>query len=269
VSTIKLYSPKDVMDDVEEFFSSGNHWAYKYGDPTPSCNPDSPYHRKQIEVIFENRYSHWDVNNAVDKFVSRGFLKLVTFGRAHFVFRSGIRYYIRKVKRRHEIIETYSQSTITAALGKWGEKLVEYMFRLNRFEIVGRNTNEFQGKKWTKTNEDLDFIVGRDYIAYGVEVKNTLPYMEADEFLSKLEMCKFLGLVPLWILRNAPEVQFNTMKANSGFILFFKSQMYPYGQEPLVKEIWSKMRLPVAVRAEMPQKNVNSLMWFHDSILSP
>jgi len=45
--------------------------------------------------------------------------------------------------------------------------------------------------------------------------------------------------------------------------------MYPYGQEPLVKEIWSKMRLPVAVRAEMPQKNVNSLMWFHDSIISP
>ena len=58
------------------------------------------------------------------------------------------------------------------------------------------------------------------------------------------------------------------MKANQGLILASKVQMYPYGQEPLTKRIWNKMRLPVGVRAEMPQKVVNTLISFHDSLIS-
>lgn len=264
----KTYTPDEVKRDVKQFFTDSNHWAYQYGDPTPECNPNSPYHRKQIEVIFENKYDHWDVNNIVDKLIEEGFLRLEKTKFANFVFRSDIRYYTREVKRRCKIIERYGSPTITKAIGKWCEKLVEYMFRLNGFEILEREENKFQDKSWTKTRHNLDFIVGRDCIAYGVEVKNTLPYMEIDEFSNKLEMCKYLELVPLWILRNAPEVQFNTMKANSGFILPFKSQIYPYGQEPLTKEIWTKMRLPVTVKAEMPQKTANSLNWLHKKIIS-
>lgn len=86
--------------------------------------------------------------------------------------------------------------------------------------------------------------------------------------MNKLEMCKYLDITPLWILRNAPEVQFNTMKANSGLILKFKAQIYPYGQEPLAGEIWQNMRLPVTVKAEMPQKVVNSLLNFHNRVIS-
>lgn len=268
VSRGKTYTPDEVRRDVKQFFTNSNHWAYQYGDPTPDCNPNSPYHRKQIEVIFENKYEHWDVNTAVDKLIEEGFLRLVETNVANFAVRSDIRYYTREVKRRCKIIEKYANPTITRANGKWCEKLVEYMFRLNGFEIIEKEENKFQSKKWTKTNENLDFIVGKDYIPYGVEVKNTLSYMEIDEFSNKLEICKHLGLVPLWILRNAPEVQFNAMKANSGFILPFKSQIYPYSQEPLTKEIWDKMRLPVTVRAEMPQKNVNSLNWFHNQNIS-
>lgn len=267
-SSRKTYTPDEVKWDVKQFFTDSNHWAYQYGDPTPDCNSDSPYHRKQIEVIFENKYDHWDINNAVDKLVEDDFLRLIETKVANFVVRSDMRYYKREVKRRCNIIARYANSTITRANGKWCEKLVEYMFRLNGFEILERDENKFQGKKWTKTREDLDFIIGKDYIPYGVEVKNTLPYMERDEFSNKIEMCKHLGLVPLWILRNAPEVQFNTMKANSGFILAFKSQIYPYGQEPLTKEIWQRMRLPVTVRGELPLKTANSLNWLHNQIIS-
>ncbi|MFQ5822330.1 MAG: hypothetical protein ACE5I5_20335 [Candidatus Heimdallarchaeota archaeon] len=268
VSKRNTHTPDAVKRDVEQFFTDSNHWAYQYGDPTPDCNPNSPYHRKQIEVIFESKYEHWKVNTAVDKLIEEDFLRLIKTKVAHFVVRSDIRYYTREVKRRCKIIERYASPTITRAYGQWCEKLVEYMFKLNGFEILEREENKFQGKEWTKTKENLDFIVGKDYIAYGVEVKNTLPYMEIDEFSNKLEMCKYLGLIPLWILRNAPEVQFNTMKANSGFILPFKSQIYPYGQEPLTKEIWQKMRLPVTVKAEMPQKIVKSLNWFHNQNIS-
>jgi hypothetical protein len=172
----KSYSINEVVADVTDFFSNENHWAYQYGTPTPNCNPKSPYHRKQIEVIFEEKYDHWDVNRAVDKLVEKGFLRLETVGTANFVFRSDLRYYVREVKKRVKIIEAYADPVITRAVGNWCEKLIEIMFKLNDFEILGRHSNEFQGKKWTKTNQNLDFIVGKEWIAYGVEVKNTLPY---------------------------------------------------------------------------------------------
>ena len=261
------YSLSDVIEDVKQFFTDPNHWVFHFGSPTPECGVNSPYHRKQIEVLFEDKYDHYDVNNAVDVLIG-GFLKLEQRQRAHFVLRSDVRYFKRAIKTRIRIIERYADRNITDAIGKWAEKLVEYMFRLNGFEIVGKHTNRFGDLVWTETNHNLDFIVIKDEIRYGVEVKNTLPYIEKDEFDAKLKMCKFLSLVPLWIFRNAPKIQFRTMKANNGFILKFKSQIYPFGQEPLIRETWTKMRLPMTVWDEIPQKLVNLVLGFHKSNIS-
>ena len=87
---------------------------------------------------------------------------------------------------------------------------------------------------WNETNHDLDFIVEKDGIFYGIEVKNTLPYMEREEFNIKLKICRYLGIAPLWILRNAPANQFDQIKKAGGFILRFKSQIYPLGFEDKV-----------------------------------
>ncbi|MBI5253630.1 MAG: hypothetical protein HY930_04440 [Euryarchaeota archaeon] len=50
---------EDIKKDIKSFFSKPDHWVYRYGNPTPMCNPNSPYHRKQIEVLFEDKYFHW------------------------------------------------------------------------------------------------------------------------------------------------------------------------------------------------------------------
>lgn len=259
----KPYTPEEVKEDLKNFFEDSNHWAFQYGDSTPKCNPNSPFHRKQIEVIFEDKYDHWDLNTQVDVLIKSGFLRLEKKSSAHFILRNDVRYYKRNIKERLEIIAKYSAPVITKAIGNWGEFLSEMMFRLNGFKIVGRNTNRYRNKVWTKTDENLDFILEKDDIPYGVEIKNTLDYMEYDEFTNKLNMCKELGLIPLWILRNAPEVQFNTMKANNGLIIAFKSQIYPFGHEDLVERVWKLMRLPVCVKSEMPPKTLNSLLSFH------
>lgn len=227
---IKPYTAEEVREDLVNFFQNKSHWAYQYGDSTPECNCDSPFHRKQIEIIFEDKYAHWDVNTQVDILIENGFLNLIKTNMAHFVFRKNIRYYKRKIHDRIEIIKRYINPIITKAVGNWGEFLCQTMFQLNCFKIVGRNINRYRDKVWTKTNENLDFLLEKDNVSYGVEVKNTLDYMEYEEFTNKLDMYKELGLVPLWILRNAPEAQFNTMKAKKGIILCLKSQIYPFGQ---------------------------------------
>lgn len=263
-----MLTNEEVKEDVRSFFVNPRHWVYQYGSPTPSCNPKSPYHRKQIEVLFEDRYFHWVTNRAVDDLINEGFLRSDERDIAHFVYRSDIRYVRREMGRRINIIKRYTDPTITRAIGDYAEMLFSFMFRLNGFKIVGEDTNEYRGLKWDKTEHDLDFIIEKDSVAYGVEIKNTLPYMEKDEFEIKLEMCKFLGLVPLWILRNAPAVQFEQMKPHNGFILKFKAQMYPPGQEPLVGDMWKKMRLPASIWREVPEKLVNLFVKHHEGRIS-
>jgi len=259
---------EEVKEDVRLFFQNPGHWAYQYGSPTPKCNPNSPYHKIQIEVVFEGKYFHWVTNRAIDELVSDGFLKLEKRNIAHFVYKSGIRYIRREINRRCKIIERYSDPVITRAIGEYAEMLFSFMFQLNGFKIVGENTNEYRELRWDRTKHDLDFIVEKNSIAYGVEVKNTLSYMEENEFEAKLEMCKFLGLTPLWILRNAPAVQFEKMKPYNGFILKFKAQIYPPGQAPLVRDMWEKMRLPASIWKEVPEKLVNLFLRQHNRRIS-
>jgi len=154
------------------------------------------------------------------------------------------------------LIKKYSENSVTRGYGHYAEDLFRWTLLSEGFKLLGTNTNTYEGKSWTKTEHNLDFIVEKDGIPYGVEVKNTLSYMERDEFEIKLELCDYLGLKPLWILRNAPGVQFREMKNRDGFIWWFGTQCYPPGFEPLVKEIWKILRLPVNIWRQIPEKLV-------------
>lgn len=95
----------EVKEDIKSFFINPQHWAYRYGSPTPKCTPDSPYHRIQIETIFEDKYFHWVTHRAIDELVSESFLRLERTSIAHFVYRSDIRYTKRDIKKRCKIIK--------------------------------------------------------------------------------------------------------------------------------------------------------------------
>ena len=59
----RLYSDEAVTSDVRNFFLNPGHRLYdplsKRFDPTPHCGPNSPYAKKQLEVLFEDSYYHW------------------------------------------------------------------------------------------------------------------------------------------------------------------------------------------------------------------
>ncbi len=262
---------EEIKEDIKSFFKDPDHWVYKYGTPS-ECNPDFPYYKRQIGVLFEDKYFHWTTNRIIDELVKENFLtevrvKLSTGSEAIFVVRKGVRYYKRNLKKIVGLIEWYSDPKINEARGKWCEHLAEFMFYRLGFRVVDRNTRRFGEKVWEKTSHDLDFIVEKDGIFYGVEVKNTLPYMEKDEFDIKLRICEYLGLKPLWILRNAPKPQFDKMKEVGGFILKFKSQIYPLGFEDKVREIWKYTRLPVAVWERFDEKLERLVLRFHEKNL--
>lgn len=244
---------KNAIEDVKQFFLDKNHWVYQYGSPS-SSTITSPYHRKQIEVLFEKKYFHWVTDRAVNTLLKEGFLKELKTDVAHFVYRFGVRYVKREIRKREKLIQRYSDPIITKAIGDYAELLFLQLLRIYGSKIIGRHANEYKGRKWTKTDHNLDVIIEKGGMVYGIEIKNTLGYIEKEEFDTKLEMCGHFNIIPVFIMRFAPAIQIQSVKRLGGYIILSKTQIYPPGQELLVKEIWDFMRLPVAVWKEIPKK---------------
>ena len=104
----------------------------------------------------------------------------------------------RQITQTIRLIAAFSDPSFTRALGHYGEMLVESGFARTGFRILQHKVRVVDGRMWTETNHDLDFLVVRDGIRYGVEVKNPLGYIDQTEFQIKLKMCEFFGIRPMW-----------------------------------------------------------------------
>jgi len=116
---------------------------------------------------------------------------------------------------------------IGGALGLQGEALILEGFANLEFVMKGRETNSYGGRVWTETEHDLDFVFERDGLAYGVEVKNTLGYMDPIDFDTKIKLCRHLGIRPVVAARMLPKSWINDLISQGGFALIFKYQLYP------------------------------------------
>jgi hypothetical protein len=251
------YSLDTVKQDIKSFFTDDNHWAYGYGSKAVWCSKDSVFYKKQIQVIFEDQYPHDVTGKAVNELLEEKFLKEESraFGKnmhTIFVWRRNIRYVATMIKEKIKIIAKFSDDEVNHGVGKYAEILFSHMFENNRFTIVDRNTNSFKGNTWRKSDKELDFIIEREGINYGVEVKNTFDYMPQDEFDEKIEMCRFLGLLPAFPLRCPSEQQYALMKTVDGLALKFKTRVFPPGNQKLVTDIWNHFRLPVYIWEKIP-----------------
>jgi len=186
------FSDEAVKEDIREFFTNPDHFLYqKWGEKANHSRMDDPYHKKQIQVLFERRnYWHWVTDRAITALLEEGFLKEVREDNTIFIMRSDVRYYKRKISKRMQLIHSYSDPFISRGYGVYAEDLFRMSFEIEGFHTLSTNTNEYENLKWKKTGHNLDFIIEKDEIVYGVEIKNTLDYIEQDEFNIKLDMCE-------------------------------------------------------------------------------
>jgi hypothetical protein len=106
-------------------------------------------------------------------------------------------------------------------------------------------------------------VFERDGIAYGIEIKNTLGYIEKSELEIKLRMCKLFGMRALFILRFAPKSYINLIREQGGFTLIFKYQLYPFGQKAFADEVRTRLRLPTDSPARIEDGTVQRLLRWH------
>lgn len=226
---------EEAESELEEFFGS---------------NREAVFFSRQIEVRHEDKWYHWVTNRAIRGLAGRGIIhneprKLATGGAVNLLWHRTHRYFRRDATRVVNMIEQYADPNIGGAVGLHGELMVLEGFARCQFVMRGRNTNRFESKSWTDTNHDLDFIFERDGVRYGIEVKNTLGYMEHEELLTKVNLCEHLGIKPVFVARMLPKSWIEEVRGAGGFSLILKYQLYPLAHRELARKVSSELGLPV------------------------
>lgn len=205
---------------------------------------------RQVEVAHEDRWFHWMTNRALRTLIEDGAIRseeqtLSTGGSIHLMWHRSYRYPKREAARVAGLVEEYAHPNIGASLGLQGEMLTLEGFARNQFVLHGREVRAFGGVEWTETAHDLDFIFERDGQVYGVEVKNTLGYMDQRELRVKVRMCEHLGIRPVFVVRMMPKTWIYEVQNAGGFVLVLKWQLYPWTHRELAARVHGELGLPV------------------------
>jgi hypothetical protein len=279
------YEPRDDPMVQKAIIALKEHFTNKRGDAIKT-----PYFLTQLEVLYEDDFFPWVMKNALDILVEQKFLKSFQTARdKNKPLRdlNPIKFYTnsitfnnktskQRVKRKafliSETVNSYSHPQVTAHLGKNLETLVKQELKAQHFKIRSTDSNEYNGKKWTQTNHNMDLIAEHESgrLNIGVEVKNTLGIISRYELENKIKLCHYLNLVPVFAVRwMKPYI--DRVKNEHGFCWIFKTQMYPLGYENLVRKIYlklselnrsnskgKKLEFPVTTRVDLPIKSVTA-----------
>jgi hypothetical protein len=232
--------------------------------------PDDVFYSRQLEVFLEDRFFDWITNRALREMIED---RVVEHERREakcppeilLVWNRKNRYNRRRAKRVISLVEQYSDPEFGALLGHQGQLLFENAMGRSNFRLLAENVNEWNGRKWEKSNEDLDYIYERDGVVYGVEVKNALGRMKETELISKTAMCEHLGVVPFFVVRWMPQnwIQ-RTAKDHKGFVLMLKWQLYPISHASFARTIREELGLPVDAPPRYHPKTLERIVKAHE-----
>lgn len=112
-------------------------------------------------------------------------------------------------------------------------------------------------------------MFSRDGLEYGVEVKNTLPYITSEELAAKLRMCDHFGVKPLFVVRAMPRIWIQEVWRRGGFTLMLRHQLYPLSHRALAAEVRDKMGLPVDSPKALYDGTMNRFVRWHQKQVNP
>ena len=238
-----------------------------------SRNKRAVFYIKQLQVLLEGTYYHWIVGRAVGELIDEGAVGhqevALKHGRAVFLFNRSLRYRQRQIRKVERIIDKYSQEEVSRGCGAWAENLFLVALMQHGFGFASkdvreqRNTRAYNGKEWTLTKHELDFIVARDGVAYGAEVKNTWDYIPPEELRLKQQMCEFLGIRPLFIWRFAPKSYMWEIIQSGGYGMIFKAHIFPPTHELLAREIRTVLGLECDAPRRIPDGILKRFVNWH------
>ena len=183
--------------------------------------------------------------------------------RVRLLFHRGHRFRRRQVSRLLHLIDEMSEPEVAAGCGEHAELLFFSALMVRGFMAYGEDTREYRGRTWEETEHDLDFIIERDDVAYGCEVKNRWDYIPRDELELKLRMCEHLGVRPLFIMRASPKTYNKMIIDQGGYTLIFVAHLYAFGMGKMVKMVRDELGLEADSPRAIPAGIIDRFMKWH------
>lgn len=230
--------------------------------------PLEVFYERQLEVIFENKFFHWITNKALyelreDDRLASELEALEAETSIRFYRAKTHRFWKRQAKEIKLLVRAFSQPSFTEGLGSHGETMFDAALPTGGFLPVARKVREHNGKRWTETNHDLDRLYTRDDVFYGIEIKNTLSYINRRELDVKLRICAYLNVRPLFIVRMAPKSYIFTTQQLGGYTMPFKYQLYPHGYASFARTVRDRLLIPVDSPARIADGTIQRFLNWH------
>lgn len=138
------------------------------------------------------------------------------------------------------------------------------------FKIHGRNMSEFRGKKADriegKKPPDLDSIVERDGVIYGVDVKNWIKYehQTREEVYSKIAIANQLDVVPFIIARYLDrELTNEIIYSRHGLVYEYKELIFPPTMRSLAEDATNLLGYPALATDSLPDDKTSRIEDIH------
>jgi|SRR6266850_41948 hypothetical protein len=235
-------------------------------------NDSQVFFGNQLAIRNEDLFFHWITYRALSDLVEEGLLKSERRGLAigselKLFWHRRHRYYRRDASRVVQLVNEYGSPNMCAAVGLHGEQMILGGFARRQFVLRDHSARAYGDRKWEETEHNLDFIFERDGVAYGVEVKNTLSYMDEDEFQIKIRMCEHLGIVPVFAVRMLPKSWTIELIKRGGYAMILKYQLYPWSHLDLAKRVASELGLPVDAPRKLKDGTIDKFVNWHSKKL--
>lgn len=164
--------------------------------------------------------------------------------------------------------------TAHAPAGEHAEDLFERAFESLDFEIHGRDMTKFKdrtvrGKKG-KQLPNLDFIIEKDKVIYGVDVKNWIKYEYAtrNQVRFKRNLALQLRIVPFIIARYVDkETIYLDFYKKGGICYPYKTLLIPPSYESLAHDANSLLGYPIIASDFLPKYKVDWIQKLHEDVL--
>src|SRR6267143_1940849 len=236
---------------------------------------------REIKVRLERSFFPWVVDRAIKRLRAEGKVRNVgDKGRKRkgapelFYTLNEIQYdsIIGILNRKKRVsFEVNSVLTKYSPAGTHAEDLFEEALRSLGFEIKGRDVSEYKGRKakgvFGKQLPNLDFVVARDRIAYGIDVKNWIRYEYTTryEVASKVSVALELGLIPFILARYvSKDAMFNEVIQKGGLCYPYKTLLLSSTYESLATEAGGLLGYPIIAVDVLPAHKAAKVDELHE-----
>jgi hypothetical protein len=239
---------------------------------------------RELKVRLERRFFPWVIGRVVKRLLDDGSIRLVhPPGRKggmgtpdnFYLDKSADYEKMLKLILRKKRVSVYVNSLLTklSPAGFFAEEVFETAFNSLGFKIHGTDVSEFRGEKVQgvsgKQPPNLDFVIEKNKIVYGVDIKNWIKYEfdSVDNVMDKVNLALQLKIVPFICARYVDKTTLYNITRIPGIVYSYETLILPPEFQTLAEEARSLLGYPVLVGEILPQHKLDFVKKLHGIML--